>query len=97
MLFRSIINRYYGVSKVMQKNQIRYKVKIHINGDYQVGTYKSEETAAIAYNKAVDILKKRGVNKAFPINFIEAYSALQYAEIYSKIKISNKILNYTPK
>lgn len=92
-----IINRYYGVSKVTKKNQVRYKVKIHINGDYQVGTYKSEETAAIAYNKAVDILKKRGLNKAFPINFIETFSALQYAEIYSNIKISNKIINYTPK
>lgn len=92
-----IINRFFGVSKVMKKNEIRYKVKIHINGDYIVGTYDTEEVAAIAYNKAGDILKKRGVNKAFPVNFIESLSAFQYAELYSNIKISSKILNYTTK
>ena len=90
-----LINRYYGVFQYTTKNQqSRYRVKIHINGNYTIGTYSSEEKAAIAYNKAVDLAKAFGVNKNFPTNYIEDLPAKDYADIYVKLKISTKYMNY---
>lgn len=90
-----LINRYYGVSQYIGKNQTpRFRVKIHINGNYTVGTYSSEVKAAIAYNKAVDLAKSFGINKNFPINYIEDLSASDYADTYVKLKISKKYLDY---
>lgn len=90
-----LVNRYYGVSQYIGKNQQpRYRVKIHINGNYTIGTYSSETKAAIAYNKAVDLAKAFGVNKNFPTNYIEELSASDYADIYVKLKISTKYMNY---
>ena len=90
-----LINRYYGVSRYLTKNkQVRYRVKIHINGNYTVGTYSSEVKAAIAYNKAVDLAKSAGIDKNFPENYIEDVSAKEYADIYVKLKISSKYLDY---
>jgi len=63
-------------------------------GIIRIGTYRSEEKAAIAYNKAVDLAKSHGINKNFPTNYIEHFSPKEYAEVYSKIKISAKYLNY---
>ena len=71
-----------------------YKAKIHINGDYVIGTYKSAEEAAIAYNKAAEILREKGLTKNFPENFPENLSAISYARIYNSVKISAKIRNY---
>ena len=90
-----LVNRYYGVSQYMTKNQTpRYRVKIHINGNYTIGTYSSEIKAAIAYNKAVDLAKAFGINKNFATNYIEELSGSEYADTYIKIKISEKYLNY---
>lgn len=89
-----IINKYHGVTMYLKNEIPRYKVKIHINGNYTVGTYRSEEKAAIAYNKAVDLAKSHGIDKNFPTNYIDNFSPKEYAEIYSKIKISAKYLNF---
>jgi len=90
-----LINRYYGVFQYTTKNQqSRYRVKIHINGNYTIGTYSTETKAAIAYNKAVDLAKAFGVNKNFPTNYIEELSAKDYADFYVKLKISQKYMNY---
>jgi len=89
-----LVNRYYGVSQYTRKAQTRYRVKIHINGNYTIGTYSSETKAAIAYNKAVDLAKLYGVQKNFPTNYLEDLSAQEYADIYTKLKISNKYLDY---
>ena len=70
---------------------MKYKTVIHIRSNYVVGKYASEAEAAIAYNKAADILKKNGINKNFIQNYVEEVSASQYAEIYLKVKISDKI------
>ena len=90
-----LINRYYGVFQYMTKNQqARYRVKIHINGNYTVGTYSTELKAAIAYNKAVDLAKAFGVNKNFPTNYIEDLASKDYEDQYVKLKISTKYLDY---
>lgn len=90
-----IVNRYFGVSEYKTSKGItRYRVKIHINGNYTIGTYSSEAKAAIAYNKAADLAKAYGINKNFPENYIEDLSPKDYADIYVKVKVSSKYINY---
>ena len=92
-----IMNIYHGVTPEQQKNgQYSYTVRIHIRGNYIVGRYADEITAAIAYNKAIDILHKNGLSKKFTPNYIEDLSPSRYAEIYSSLEISRKILDYRP-
>jgi hypothetical protein len=89
-----IINKYYGVEQIKNGSSILFQTKIHINGNFIVGTYDLEIVAAIAYNKAVDILKKAGLDKNFQTNYVIDISSKDYAEIYNTIKISKKILKW---
>ncbi len=86
-----ILNRYHGVRQFAEKGFVKYKAVIHIRSNYVVGKYASEAEAAIAYNKAADILIKNGIRKNFIQNYVEDISASQYADIYTKVKISDKI------
>lgn len=86
-----IINRYQGVQKIQVKGVTKYKVLIHMNGNYTVGIYDSEIEAAIAYNKAVDFVRTKNVTKNYSINFIEEITNATYAEIYSRLKLSKKL------
>ena len=52
--------------------------------------------AAIAYNKAIDILHSKGVTSNFTPNYVEAITPRRYAEIYSTLDIAPGILNYEP-
>lgn len=86
-----IINPYHGVFHYIKNGRDYYKVKIHINGDYVVGTYPTAVEAAIAYNKAADILHAAGCTINYPENYPENISAISYASIYNSIRISSKI------
>lgn len=90
-----VINEYMGVSEILWQNQCMYECKIHVNGNLLVGRYPDKIQAAIAYNKAVDILKEQGISKNYVKNYITSYSSEQYAAAYEKIKISKKILHYS--
>ncbi len=92
----AIINKYHGVQQVTQKGVSIYVSKIHINGDYIIGRYSCEDEAAIAYNKAADLLVEKGLTKEFPRNFINKLNQEEYNEIYSKIKVSKRIKNFNP-
>lgn len=89
-----IHNPYHGVKKISKKNKTLYQSKIHINGYTVIGYYPTPVEAAIAYNKAIDILIEKGSRKNYSTNFIEEISNLEYANIYSKLKISSNIYNY---
>lgn len=89
-----IINKYYGVFTITRNNQTHYLVKIHIKGDLIVGIYTSEIEAAIAYNKASDILTQNGIRKNFFQNYILEINSAEYLKIYKKINIRKNILNY---
>ncbi len=89
-----IWNTYHGVRMTQKNGQYLYTARIHIKGNYVIGTYATELEAAIAYNKAIDILQKNGVTKNFTPNYIEGVSPRQYAEIYSTLQISPKIHHY---
>lgn len=89
-----IINIYQGVTKEIKHGKTLYKAKINLPGTYTIGVYKTEEEAAIAYNKAIDILKRAGVTRNFTPNYMEGISPAYYADIYSGVSISPKIMNY---
>lgn len=90
-----ILNTYHGVSHVTVNGTTKYKARIHIRGNYVIGTYDTEIEAAIAYNKAIDILSSKGLKKNYSQNYIEGLLPSKYADIYSELPISTKIKNYT--
>lgn len=89
-----VINPYYGVTKITKNNKDRYLTKIHVNGDLIVGIYSTEIEAAIAYNKASDYLKKNGIKKNFPQNYINELTGAQYLQIYKKINVRHNVIRY---
>lgn len=89
-----VVNRYYGVTKIINNSEEIFVAKIHINGDYIIGKYNSEIKAAIAYNKAADYVNNNKISmKNFVRNYIENLDSSNYLEIYRKIKISKRIIN----
>lgn len=92
-----ILNTYHGVEQTIKNGQPVFTARIHIRGKVLIGRYPSAEEAAIAYNKAIDILKKNGCTKNFSPNYIEGMSPSRYADIYTKVDISPGILGYRPK
>lgn len=89
-----VINHFHGVYQRLYKGQLQYLAKIHINGDYLIGRYSTEAEAAIAYNKAVLILKNNGFIKNYPTNFIEGIDEITYASMFQKLRVSKKLLAY---
>lgn len=90
-----ILNIYHGVTLIRKASKTLYRAHIHIRGNYLIGSYTTADEAAIAYNKAIDILKNKGVQKNYTPNYIENISPKEYAEIYSRLSVSEKLLNFT--
>ena len=90
-----ILNPYHGVRHVTHRGRPMYQARIHIKGYYIIGYYKTALEAAIAYNKAIDILYSKGCGKQFKQNYTEGISASMYADIYHNLKVSSKITNYS--
>ncbi len=90
-----IINKYTGVIKKTYKGRSLFTASIHVNGNIIIGRYKSEVNAAIAYNKAVDILHSRGLSKNYDKNYIEELSNIEYAKKYNMLSVSRKIREFT--
>ena len=93
-----IYNQYHGV--LLQTDEItlttRYLARIHVNGYYNIGIYDTMEEAAIAYNKAIDILHKQGVGRSYVPNYPEHVSPKTYADIYASLKVSPKLYSILP-
>lgn len=89
-----VINPYFGVTRQGEGPNYKYKTVLHIKGNHVVGIYSSQEKAAIAYNKAIDLAKDAGITKDYPKNYIESYSGEAYQKIYDSIKLRPKFLSY---
>lgn len=86
-----ILNQYHGVIPLTTDVGMKWKAQIHINGYVQIGIYDSPIEAAIAYNKAIDALKKIGIDKNYPINALDDLSPKVYADLYHNLIISKAI------
>ena len=86
-----ILNTYHGVSLIRKKGKTLYRARIHIRSYYLIGYYDSAIEAAIAYNKTVDIVKKQYPEKNYEMNYIPELKASEYACIYERVTISDKI------
>ena len=89
-----IINRFHGVTQIEQNGKKLYQTKIHIRGDYLIGRYETDTMAAVAYNKAAETAIHAGITKSFPKNYIDEYSAREYADIYHNIILPKRFLKY---
>ena len=85
-----VINPYYGVHKIEKNGKTLYKASIHVNGMIVIGTYEDPLIAAIAYNKAADLLQKQ-IGRQYRQNYIESLSPKEYAQLYSDLKLPEKI------
>lgn len=88
-----IINQYFGVFRSGSEGRYTYTAKVHLNGDNIIGHYANEEEAAVAYNKATDILEEHGYERPFYKNYIEKMTSTEYKALYDSIKINNRIYN----
>lgn len=88
-----IMNRFYGVTRIQKGTQMLYKAKILINGTFTIGTYSAETEAAVAYNKAADLIQQKMPKKQYRQNYIDNLTPSEYADLYLRLKISSKILN----
>lgn len=86
-----VLNHYMGVTEEYRQGKVIYTASIHIRGNYIIGRYSTEEDAAIAYNKAADILIKNGHQKQYIQNYISHLSADEYANRYRSIQISDRL------
>lgn len=86
-----ILNKYRGVREKETVQGTVYEAYIHIKGMVKIGSYSTAEEAAVAYNKAIDILTKKNFKRKFTPNYIETFSAKEYAEVYMNLKISDRI------
>ncbi len=89
-----IINRYTGVRKIEKDLNTVYEARIHINNYIRIGIYDNEIKAAIAYNKAADILIRNGIGKNYHHNFISGLSDDEYQAIYDELPLSSKIYKF---
>lgn len=89
-----IINRYFGVERFTKNGREQFRAKILVNGNIIIGTYPTEAEAAIAYNKAADLITRRLPEKSYEVNYIDSVSPRQYAELYTGIQLSPAILKY---
>lgn len=91
-----VLNTYHGVHQVAYRGKEKYRSRIHLRSYYIIGYYDTDLEAAIAYNKAIDILQSNGCKKQFRQNYMEGVSPSTYADIYRKVNISKKIWQYQP-
>ena len=89
-----LFNRYTGVIAETKNGRTRYLAKIHINGDFIIGRYNTEEEAALAYNRAADYANAKGIRKNYTRNYIDGMSEEQCHLLYHTLKISPKLKKY---
>lgn len=85
-------NPYNGVRETTINGLTRYEARIHVRGYYLLGTFRTVQQAAVAYNKAVDLLRSHGSTKNYVKNYITEYSSEDYRECYEKTVLPEKFV-----
>ncbi|MGN0317501.1 MAG: hypothetical protein ACI4E1_06125 [Lachnospira sp.] len=88
-----VVNPFNGVTQIEKSGRIMFRSKIHINGEYILGEYTSVYEAAIAYNKAADLLAPF-INVQYERNYIDELSPIEYAKIFNSVKLSRHFMEY---
>ncbi len=86
-----VINNYTGVQMEERNGKPVYTAVIHKVSNYIIGRYETEEQAAIAYNKAVDIFHSNGIKKNYTKNYIVSLKKDEYLKLYDAVIISDNI------
>ena len=82
-----VVNRYMGVQQESRRKNFVARINMGSGKTIVVGHYDTEEEAAIAYNKAVDVLKAAGSDRAYEKNYLDDVSPAKYIVLYNNIKI----------
>lgn len=88
-----VVNPFNGVSRIEKNGRILFRAKIHINGEYILGEYATSYEAAIAYNKAADLLDSF-VDISYERNYVDGLSPIEYARIFNSVKLSKNFISY---
>lgn len=88
-----IVNRYFGVKLEKEFPKPIYAARININGSVIIGRYEDEISAAIAYNKAISLLRDIGFSKKYEENYIEGIDTPSYHSRYHTILLQKSFLN----
>ena len=88
-----IIKSYKGVTKKEKADGDIYIASIYIDSNLIIGYYASEIEAAIAYNKAIDLISDHTPQKLFTPNLIPYLTSDEYQSIYSSITVSPRLLH----
>lgn len=89
-----VLSHYHGVCRIDTNGVIRYEARIHLNGDFIIGRFRTEAKAAVAYNKAADLARAAGVKKDFPQNYVAEYTAPEYADIYTALTMPQRFTKF---
>ena len=79
--------------KTTSKDSFTARINLPSGSTVVIGHYDTENEAAIAYNKAVNILRERGCTRNWEINYLEDVSPAEYRIIYARIKIRKTLLD----
>lgn len=82
-----VVNRYMGVQQESRRKNFVARINMGSGKTIVVGHYDTEDEAAIAYNKAVDVLKAAGSDRAYEKNYLDDVSPAKYIVLYNNIKI----------
>ena len=87
-----VINHYYGVKKEKRYNQPTYVARIALqNTSLTIGHYETEIQAAIAYNKAADLVNYRLEDSPYPLNSFPFLTRQEYQDLYDELVISKRL------
>ncbi|MCR5304167.1 MAG: hypothetical protein K6E33_06340 [Lachnospiraceae bacterium] len=86
-----VLNSYFGVTRTACEGRVVFEASIHINGYSRIGFYNTPEEAAVAYNKAADMLMKEGIKRKYSLNYIESLKPSVYAKMYAETEIPDSV------
>lgn len=86
-----VINSYKGVRQKVRNDKTIYIAYIYLKSNLIIGHYDSEIEAAIAYNKAIDVLHQQKRLHDYTYNIIPYLTNVEYQAIYDHIILTPRL------